>query len=370
MAEAPKKEKPMKAVIFAGGVGTRMWPLSRKCSPKQFEPIIEGKSTLQLAVERIRPEFAWEDVYISTGEVYREIITKQLPQIPDQNIIGEPEMRDVAPAVGYLMSIIAKTDPDSPVAVLWSDHLVQNVNSFKEALLAGGDFVRKNPDKFVFIGQKPRFANQNLGWIEFGDSLEPINGFQPKRFVSWHYRPDLATAQKYFKGSQYVWNPGYMVVAPKTVLNQYKKHAPEMHNQLLLLQESFGTPHHQEVLKGVYPKMEKVHFDNAIAEKITADEAVVLPVDLGWSDIGTWEALKEALQAQPSDNLTLGKVETLNTVNSLVYSYTDQMVAVVDMDNMVVVVTQDAILVTKQSSIPQIKDLLKRFEGTKKEKYT
>jgi len=364
------KTSKLKAVIFAGGVGTRMWPLSRKKSPKQFEPIINNHSTLQMAVERLRPELDWEDIYISTGEQYRELITKQLPQIPSENIIGEPEMRDVAPAVGYLMAILAVKAPDSPVAILWSDHLVENVQAFKDAILCGAQYLNKNPNQFVFIGQRPRFANQNLGWIEYGDPLEVINGIEVKKFVSWHYRPNLDTAKKYLKSKKHAWNPGYFVVTPSFVLEQFAKHAPQMYQEIVKLQASYGHDNHKEILYDVYPKMEKIHFDNAVLEKVTAEQAVVLSVDLGWSDIGTWEALKEALQTHPADTVTKGKIELLNTENSLVYSYTDQLVAAVDIDDMVVIVTQDAILVTRQSSIPQIKDLLKRFEGTDLEQYT
>jgi mannose-1-phosphate guanylyltransferase len=361
---------PMKAIVFAGGVGTRMWPLSRKKSPKQFEPVIDQQSTLQLAVSRLTPEFSPEDIYISTGEQYRSIIQNQLPTIPKSNIIGEPEMRDVGPAVGYLLSIIAKTDADSPVAILWSDHQVENIDTFKKALLCGGTYLAKHPDKFVFIGQRPRFANQNLGWIEYGDTIDTVNGFDLKSFASWHYRPDLDTAKQYFRDRKHAWNPGYFMVTPRVVLDHFKTIAPDMYAKLYTLQQSYGQPHHQAELAAIYPTLEKISFDDLILSKVKPEEAVVISVDMGWSDVGTWDALKEAMQTHPQDNLTHGLVKTMHTTNSLVYSYTDQLVAAIDLDDMVVVVTPDAVLVTKQKSIPKIKELLKTFEGTKLEKYT
>ncbi len=367
MAETPVK---MKAVIFAGGVGTRMWPLSRKKSPKQFEPIIDNQSTLQMAVSRLRPEFDWHDIYISTGEIYRDIIEKQLPDIPKDNIIGEPQMRDVAPAVGYLMGIIAKKSPNTPTVILWSDHLVERENVFKKAIFAGGKYVQKNPHQYVFLGQRPRFANQNLGWIGYGKTLTSVDGFELKEFKTWHYRPDLNTAVKYFKDNGHAWNPGYFVLLPEFVLKQYQAHTPQMYQILLKLQESYGTADHTRLLSQLYPSMEKISFDDAIITKATPDQAVVISVDMGWSDIGTWDALKEALQNYPSANITHGQVKLHETTNSLVYNYTPSLVTTVDVSDMVVVATPDAILVTRQQSIPKIKDMLKSFEDTDLEKYS
>ncbi|OGV91168.1 hypothetical protein A3A66_01075 [Microgenomates group bacterium RIFCSPLOWO2_01_FULL_46_13] len=359
----------LRVVIFAGGVGTRMWPLSRKKTPKQFEKMIDNQSTLQLAIQRVQPEVKLENIYISSGQAYKGIIKNQLPDIPIENIIGEPTMRDVAPAVGYLMAILAKKDPEGAVAILWSDHVMKHVNRFKRAIFSGAEYLSKKKDLFVFIGQEPRFANQNLGWIEFGRQLEVVNGFEVREFISWHYRPSLERANTYFDSDNHAWNPGYFVVTPKFVLEQFRKHVPEMYKGLMKLQASYGNKNHQKELEEIYPKFEQVHFDNAILEKISPHEAVVISVDLGWSDVGTWEAFKEALQAKPEDNLTKGRVVAWKTKNSLVFNYTNQLVSAIDLKGMVVVVTEDAILVTPQESIPEIKNMLKSFDGTEKEKY-
>ncbi len=361
----------MKAVIFAGGVGTRMWPLSRKKSPKQFEPIIEGKSTLQLAVDRLRPEFAWEDIYVSTGAAYVDIIRQQLPDVPASNIIGEPVMRDVAPAVGYLMTYLDKQGAgDIPTTILWSDHLVERVDTFKKALFAGAQYLETNPDKYIFIGQKPRFANQNLGWIQYGDVLTNIDGIPVQQYRSWHYRPDQSAADAYFASGNWAWNPGYFVVKPKFVLDQYRKHAPEMSRQLEEIGNSFGAPNHQQILESVYPTLEKVSFDDAVVTKSKPEDAVVLSVDLGWADIGTWEALKEALVKNPDENLIHGDSQLLDCKNCTVYNYAGQMIAGIGLEDMTVVATEDVIMITPHKRIPDIKKLLSRFEGSDLERYT
>lgn len=363
-------EKKLRVVIFAGGVGTRMWPLSRKSTPKQFEKIVGDKSTLQLSVERIKPDVADEDIYISTGREYVDIVRQQLPTIPEKNIIGEPEMRDVAPAVGYLMSILAKEDPWGPVAILWSDHLVEHVDKFKSAIAAGAEYIREHKETFVFLGQKARFPNQNLGWIEFGDKIKDIDGFAMRKFVSWHYRPDIETAKKYFESGRHTWNPGYFIVAPQFVLNQYKIHAPVMYDKLKEIISSYGKPNHSDVLNAIYPTMEKISFDDAVVTKTEPEKAVVITVDLGWSDVGTWEALKEAIQGNPNANIVQGNVHTFDTNNSVVYGYTDQMVTTLGLEGMIVVVTPDVVMVAPQDRIPDVKKMLAEFEGTDKEKYT
>lgn len=367
MAAIPK----MKAVIFAGGVGTRMWPMSRQATPKQFEKLIDDKSTLQLAVERLTPEFAPEDIYISTGARYTDIVAKQLPQIPRENIIGELEMRDVGPAVGYAMAILSKKFGDTPTAILWSDHLVKNVELFKQALKTGAQYLNDhNNDQIVFLGQKPRFASQNLGWIEFGKEIQESDGLKVREFVSWHYRPNLETAEKYFASGKHAWNPGYFVVKPNFVMSQFEKHAPDMFEKLKTLRDTYGTSGHNKDLEEIYPKFEKISFDNLILEKMSPQEAVVISVDLGWSDVGAWEALKEALQVSEEDNVTHGNVRTRNTKDSLIYTYTNQLVTTIDVEGVVVVVTPDVILVTKKDSIPEVKKMVAELQQSGMEQFT
>lgn len=367
---AKNSHQNISAIVFAGGVGQRLWPLSRKKTPKQFEALINQQSTLKLSVDQLRPEFAWEDIYISTNQQYASIVRQQLPKIPPQNLFLEPAMRDVGPAVGYSLSMLAKKNPHKPVALIWADCLVKETDNYKQALFAGADYLKSSPNKFVFLGQKPRFANQNLGWIKVGKTLNQVNGFPIKEFVSWHYRPQADVANQYYQDKSYCWNPGYLVVNPAYVLDQFRKHSPSMYQQLNKLQQSYGTPDHKKQLQTIYPQMEKISFDNAILEKISPSQAVVIIIDMDWCDIGTWESLKEALQTHSQQNITQGNVQARHTKNSVIYSQTKQLVAAIDVDDVVIVVTQDAILVTPQASVPQIKSLLQKFEGTKLDKYT
>ncbi len=360
----------MKVVIFAGGVGTRLWPLSRKNTPKQFEKIVGDKSTLQLAFDRLLPDFKPEDIYISTGKKYENTVRMHLPQIPPENFIFEPEMRDIGPAVGVAMGILGKNYPDSPVAIIWSDHFVKKERRFREVLNFAKDLVSKDENSLIFIGQRARFANQNLGWIEFGEEVGDIRGTKIFRFKKLIYRPSLEDAEKFLESQTYAWNPGYFVTTPKFLLSQYEKFSPKSWEGIMKIQEAFGSSNYENVLQKIYPTFEKISFDNAILEKIDPKQVFVIAADLGWSDVGAWEALKEALSKKPDENVTRGKVLLEDASDNLVFNYTDQLVVGIDLSKMIVINTDDVLLVCPKDSVPKIKKLVESLKGTEHENLT
>lgn len=360
----------MKAVIFAGGVGTRLWPLSRRKSPKQFEKIIGDKSTLQLAVSRIQPDFRWSDIYVATGKPHVSIVQNQLKGLQPDHVIGEPQMRDVGPAVGLMTGILTQIAPNEPMVILWSDHMVKNEPLFRRILASAGSIVEKNPDKIVFVSQKPRFASDNLGWIEYGKPVVKKNGIQFYSFVDFQYKPDKNTAKGYFESGHHAWNVGYFVTTPAFLWKQYKEFAPNLYGGLSRIVEAYHTGKFYDQLEQIYPKLEKIHFDNAILEKLNPADAYVVSEDIQWSDIGAWEALKEALQEAKDKNVTQGRVLLTDTSDSLVYNYTNQLVTTIDLDDMLVVVTNDVVMVCKKSSVGKIKSLVESLSGTENDHLT
>ena len=362
----------MKIIIFAGGSGRRLWPISLKSSPKQFEPIIGDQSTLQLAVERVLPEYGAENIYISTNELYLPILAKQLPMLPESNLIGEPSRRDLAGAVGLAVSHLAKSaDPDEPIAILWGDNYMDDVPTFRQVLKTAEQLVANGTAKITFMGETPRFANDNLGWIGLGEQLGTIDEQPYYRFLSLNYRPALESCQTMFTEKTHVWNTGYFVTTPRYVQTQYALFQPDLWQKLSEISATIGTDNYKSTLHAIYPKLPVMSFDDAVLERLEPHDAIVLHGEMGWSDPGTLYALKEAINPHPNENVTRGQVQTLNTQDSLIYNYeSNKLVAAIGLEGMIVVNTEQAVLVVHKNDIKLVKKMVDELVGTDLEKYT
>lgn len=345
----------MKLIIFAGGIGTRLWPLSRENSPKQFDKIFDGKSTLELAVGRVEAEFGAENIYIQTVESYVPVVREQVPQVPLENIIIEPARRNLGPAVCLAMTELEKRGYEGPIALLWADHLMKNHGEFINALRTGEQLILEDPNRFVFLGEKPRFANNNLGWIKVGDRIDTIGETDYHSFSGWKYKPNALECRDMFEAGDYFWNPGYFITSVKFLIEQYKNLAPEIY---------------ADVVGGNYENAEATHFDRAIIEKVDLSHAVVLKTDMTWSDPGTLYALKEALEASNEENVCVGKVSVLDTRDSLIYNLEEnKLVTAIGLDGMVIVNTPDALVVVPRDEVVKITDLVKKLREESHYKY-
>lgn len=361
----------MKAVFFAGGVGTRLWPLSRKKSPKQFEKIIGNQSTLQLGVTRLLKVLSPQDIYVSTGKQYFELVSQQLPEIPAQNIIAEPEKKDNGPAVGVVVSLLARQFPDEAVAILWADHLVKEGAKFSEMLLSAAKVAEREQDKLVFIGQKPRFASENLGWIDTGKEITSEHDFSFRSFEGFKYKPDKELAEKYFADSRYCWNLGYFVSTARFLDSLFLRYSPQIHTVAQKISAKGPGETFQKLINEYYAEMPEITFDNAVHEQLDHSSALVVVDDIGWSDVGAWEALKEALEEHPHDNVTKGEILLEDCKDNLIYNYDEgKLVVGIDLEESLVINTKDVLLVTKKSSVSKIKKLVERLKGTDLEKLT
>lgn len=358
----------MKIVVFAGGVGTRLWPLSRKNSPKQFGKIIGTQSTLQLAIERLLPEFKAVDIYIATGEKYKELVTEQLPIIPKENFILEPTMQDVGPAIGLVSFLLEKKFSHEPIAIIWSDHVVKNEIAFRQALRLAEKQILNAQSEFIFIAQKPRFANQNCGWIELGKRISKKNDEEIYKFKRLCYRPKPEEAEEFFKNKNFVWNLGYFVTTPKYLKTMYKNYMPEMYEKLSQIQTSIGNSDYNKTLHKIYPTIEKISFDDAILVKLISNNFHVIASDLNWSDVGTWDALKEALVQNKDENITVGDVILENAKDTLLFNYTKKLCLGIDLNEFIIINTEDVLLVCPKNSVPKIKKLVEKLNGSLYEK--
>lgn len=342
----------MNIVIFAGGAGTRLWPLSRKNSPKQFTVFKDNQSTLQMAVARVK-SFGLENVFVATNAEYKDIVIKQIPELAPAHVMTEPVRRDLAAAVGLALFRLKAQGKSGTVAMLWADHFMDKPENFIAALEKGEELIKENPSRFVFLGEKARFANHNLGWIKLGKSVAE-NAYE---FSAWKYRPEIIECKDMFASHDWVWNTGYFVFDLDFVTNLYQTHQPELSAVL----EKMATD--ETLVTQEYKNLPATSFDQAIVEKINPDQAVVLKVNLGWSDPGTLYALKEALVAGETDNYTKGLTLTRNTTDSFVYNEEDKkIVTTIGLEGMVVINTKDALLVCHKDQVPEIKSLLKDIE--------
>lgn len=334
----------MKLIIFAGGGGTRLWPLSRQEMPKQFNKIFSGKSTMQLSVERVSESFGIENIFIQTLKKYKKIIEDQIPELPDSNIIIEPEKRDVGPAVCFGMLELKKRGFSGPTAVLWADHLIKKPGEFIKALRIGEGLILKNPNRIIFLAEKSRFPNNNLGWIKIGKKIGEIDGKDYYEFIGFKYRPSLEECRVWHESEIYFWNPGYWITSIDFLLDQYKNLSPEIY---------------KNIISGNYCNIVKTHFDNAIAEKINPGNAIVILTDMGWSDPGTLYALKEVMAKNKMDNVIKGKVASLDMADCLVYNLEDEkLVTTIGLTGTVIVNTRDALIVVAKDDVVKITKLL------------
>ena len=356
----------MKIIIFAGGTGTRFWPLSRRDFPKQFKKIFNGekkqKSTLQLAVDRLEKTFGTDNIYISTNENYVTLVKEQVPQIPTSNIIAEPLKRNVGPAVGFALINLRKMGYKGPIALLWADHLIDRVDQFIGALQTGKNLVYKNPKQLVMISEEPRYAENNLGWIHIGKNLTD----SVYEFKGWKYRPELEDCKTMFESGEWKWNPGYFVSDIDFILHLYETFQPQMYRVLKTIELALGTVNESSIIHRNYPKLEAIHFDTAIAERVSHSDAVVVTADMGWSDPGTLYALKEALIGRGAENLAKGRVFNLKTTDSVMINEDkDKLIAVYGLDGVVLVNTKDAMIVTHKDNIAKMSELVEALEKSK-----
>ncbi len=353
----------MHIVIRAGGAGSRLWPISRKAAPKQFHAFLSERTMLQEALDRVRDIVPLENVFVSTSLDCKSLVLEQCAEIPAQNLIIEPARKDTAAAIGLESMMIAKRDPDAIVASLGSDHSVRLTKEFQEALLAAEEFVKTHPEYIVPIAIQPQHADTSMGYIQYGESIEEVNGTTVHEVVRFTEKPDAATAKEFFEAGNYLWNANMFVWSVKTILDLYKTHLPEMYVQLEKIAAAIDTPEQEQVLHEVYPQLEKVAVDYAIIEK--THKIATIAANIGWNDIGDWSRLKDELSATEAENVAINaELETVDTNNVLVYrGGQKKLITTIGLDDLVIIDTDDALLIAKKSQTGRVKEIVEALEA-------
>ena len=353
----------MYALLFAGGVGQRLWPISRKNTPKQFSPIIGDRSSFQLAVERLITIIPPENIFVSTNERYANLLKEQAAAIPSTNFVLEPTRRDLAAAVALAFFTVHDMGLRGSILFQWSDNYIQNTDGLLTAIESARLLIENDPNHVVFLGETPRFPNENLGWVQLGDEEGTSNGMPYYGFRSWHYRPPIEDCVEMYESGNYVWNSGYFVSDIDFVVNQFRRSAPEVTNIVDEIISYRETDQYLQKLQELYPTIPAMHFDTAFLERLVPGQAILLKSDLKWADPGSLYALKEALQTSEDANVTLGKVVDVETHDSLIYNEEDhKVISVMGMRGVVIINTHDSVLVIDKHAVRYIASLLHQLE--------
>lgn len=350
-------------LIMAGGKGERFWPRSRVTLPKQFLSLTDdGKTMIQLTVERIRPLVELEDVYIATNKNYKELVKEQLPGLPEENILCEPIGRNTAPCIGLGAVHVAKKYDDAVMIVLPSDHLIKHNDIFVETF-TNACALAEEGENLVTVGITPNYPETGYGYIKYDSTVKKGESYPVQRFVE---KPDLETAKSYLADGSYLWNSGMFVWRVSTILDCFKKYMPSTHEGLLKIKEAVGTPQEDAVLEKEFPNLESRSVDYGIMEK--AENIYTLAGNFGWDDVGSWLAVGRIKQNDEKGNVVNGNVVTVNTENCVIEGQ-DKLIATVGLRDIVVVDTEDATLITTKENAGEIKQVLAKLRESGKNEY-
>lgn len=345
------------AIIMAGGKGERFWPMSRTNMPKQFLTLAHEKlSMIQLTVNRIKEIVEEEDIYVVTSETYKEIIYKQLPNIKKENILFEPKRRNTAPCIGLATAVIKKRYEDANIIVLASDHVIGNNKLFINNLELALECAKEQ--NIVTLGIVPTYTETGYGYIKLGEKDNRYNSiYKVDKFVE---KPNYELAKQYCSSGNYLWNSGMFICENSVMYNSIKEYMPELFKSIEIIYKDVDTENFEETLKKEFDKIEAESIDYGVMEK--ASNIYVIPGNFGWDDVGSWLSVERLNLADNNNNIIKGNIVSIDSSNNIMINKTNNLLATSGLENMVVINTEDAILVMTKESTSNIKALIKKIE--------
>ena len=353
-------------VIMAGGKGERFWPKSRINLPKQFLSLTDdGKSMIQHTVERVKNLVDIENIYVVTNEMYKNLVSEHIPDIPEANIIIEPAAKNTAPCIGLAAVHIAKKDINSKMIILPSDHLIKFNEIFIDTLKTTLNVVEKG-DNLVTIGITPNYPETGYGYINFtkGENFkDSANVYEVLRFVE---KPNLEKAKEYLTSGQYLWNSGMFVWKASTILKNFKEYLPEIYEGLQKIGESINTEEYEEVLRKEFPNLPSESIDYGIMEK--AKNIYVIPGNFGWDDVGSWLSLERINKTNQDGNVIKGNVISIKTKNSIIQG-NENIIATIGLEDVVIVDTDDVTLICHKNNTQEVKEIISNLRICNRNEY-
>ena len=345
------------AIIMAGGLGERLWPLSTKQRPKQFLQLIGEQTMLQATVARILPAIPFESIYVVVGNEYQTLVLEQLPELPPQNLITEPMGRGTAACVGLSALAVTQVDPEGVMIVLPADHVIKREGYFR-TLLKKCTEVAVAGTHLITLGIPPNHPATGYGYIH---AVKPWQGqaeaLEVERFTE---KPDRKTAERFLSHGGYFWNSGMFIWRADTILEEIRAHMPELYAGLMKIRSRLGREDYAETVEQVYRELEATSIDYGVMEK--SQRVLVLPArDIGWSDLGDWSALSDILGSDQQGNAIQANHVGIDTKQCLIFSQRGKRkgkrLATLGVSNLVIVDTEDALLVMKRDRSQDVKRL-------------
>ena len=333
------------AVVMAGGAGTRLWPLSSNDVPKHFLKLFDGKSLIEITVDKLRGHIPEKRIMILTSVKYRAIAQQTLPQIPPENFVYEPCLRDTASAIGLAATVLRTKCPSATMIVLTADQIIEPADRFNTAIANAATFLDSHPERLVAFGVDAVSPSTLVGWQKLGEVVD-FPDCEVKRIVAFTEKPELDVARRYMSAGGYCWNSGQFAWKAETILSEINSHLPEAAPVLAHIGEAWNTADRERILGELFPSMPKGSIDYKIMQKTDRACSILLPCS--WEDMGTHAALAAKTGARQDGNLVMGKTVVTGTGNN-VLSTTDQHVVVAS-DDLVVVVTDNTVFVGDQNT--------------------
>ena len=356
------------ALIMAGGAGTRLWPLSRRGCPKPSLKLIGERTMFEHAVDRIAPLFQPEQIFIVTDAKQVKPLAAQTPELPSENFIIEPHGRGTAPCIGLGAIHLHRQDPEAVMAVLTADHFIADVDRFRQALIAAAEVAAEG--HLVTLGITPASPSTGYGYIKQGESLGTVEGFPVFRAERFTEKPSPETALHMMESGEYTWNSGMFLWRVDRILEEFQRQMPEFYVRLAEVEATLGSAGYEPTLKRVWPQVAKQAIDYGVMEG--AEDVVVIPVDIGWSDVGSWANLAELLSAMADENgegnVIVGPHVGIDTRDTLVFGG-KRLIATIGLEDMVIVDTDDALLVCSMKREQEVREIVRMLEAQDENSY-